>query len=727
MSAPVKQRSKPNLMQMSSQLQLLDIPIHENAELAPSPRTPLSPEYNEMNHNILWEGEIFENVQSLRHFRDSKSFVDHVLKTSHLSAIHQHFRNQILNYSVPTANVVASQSFGNNYNRIRQNRAKMNLVNSPEDIEDDFRDSDEDEEKKTNPNFVQYALPKRASFPKILNYDYRSVMDEFIKTYFFTPGFELLAGETPSDWKEHPESPLFTQILVPKDDDDVNTEFLMYFAQELNCLWKKLYREVNKNVSEHPYRYSFIPLRHPGIFVPGGRFREIYYWDTFWIIQGLLCCGMIESSIKLVENLADLVDRFGFVPNGTRKYYLTRSQPPMLILMANEVYNASKDIEWIQSILPSLVKEYEFWTKPPMQVSIVSAKKKQHHFSRYFTKMATPRPESYYEDRMTAMLANGNVEIEKELYRNIRTAAASGWDFSSRWCFDKNGAFGSKEIVPRKTSFHLIRDSPDMLLRMMSLTGASNLHDIAEDAATSTVDQVFDEFAHNRMQFTGDFSMLKTDIVNVVPVDLNVFVCKAERCLSRFYHDIGDKEHADQFKANEVRRMESISCVLWDNYHHQFRDWNFRYKCFGNLNVASNFSPLWLQCEDKTLKAKQKLLLESLSNSNLVCGGGIVCSLFETGEQWDYPNCWAPVNHVIIEGLFYMGEKEYALKLANIWINNNYHTYLATKKMHEKYHCDRYGTGGGGEYKPQFGFGWTNGVCLRLMQLFGPSLTLNQN
>eukprot|EP01083_Nonionella_stella_P049971 133062_1 len=607
MSAPVKQRSKPNLMQMSSQLS--DIPIDENAELAPSPRTPLSPEYNEMNHNILWEGEIFENVQSLRHFRDSKSFVDHVLKTSHLSAIHQHFRNQILNYSVPTANVVASQSFGNNYNRIRQNRAKMNLVNSPEDIEDDFRDSDEDEEKKTNPNFVQYALPKRASFPKILNYDYRSVMAEFIKT---------------------------------------------------------------------------ITIVHSNI---GSQRRRLFM----------------------------------------EKYYLTRSQPPMLILMANEVYNASKDIEWIQSILPSLVKEYEFWTKPPMQVSIVSAKKKQHHFSRYFTKMATPRPESYYEDRMTAMLANGNVEIEKELYRNIRTAAASGWDFSSRWCFDKNGAFGSKEIVPRKTSFHLIRDSPDMLLRMMSLTGASNLHDIAEDAATSTVDQVFDEFAHNRMQFTGDFSMLKTDIVNVVPVDLNVFVCKAERCLSRFYHDIGDKEHADQFKANEVRRMESISCVLWDNYHHQFRDWNFRYKCFGNLNVASNFSPLWLQCEDKTLKAKQKLLLESLSNSNLVCGGGIVCSLFETGEQWDYPNCWAPVNHVIIEGLFYMGEKEYALKLANIWINNNYHTYLATKKMHEKYHCDRYGTGGGGEYKPQFGFGWTNGVCLRLMQLFGPSLTLNQN
>ena len=143
--------------------------------------------------------------------------------------------------------------------------------------------------------------------------------------FFFNPGFELLAGETPSDWNQNPNSKLFTKILakrVRRQSADSNTKQLLWFANELNGLWKTLYREVNKNVSSQPYRYSFIPLKHPGIFIPGGRFREIYYWDSLWIIQGLLTCGMVDSARKLAENLADLVDRYGFIPNGTRKVWL---------------------------------------------------------------------------------------------------------------------------------------------------------------------------------------------------------------------------------------------------------------------------------------------------------------------------------------------------------------------------------------------------------------------
>ena len=212
----------------------------------------------------------------------------------------------------------------------------------------------------------------------------------------------MLGGQKPIDWQEKPKSKLFADILLPKDDKDHNTEFLIEFAQELNRLWQILYRVVDKNVAHQPEKYSFIPLKHPGIFVPGGRFREIYYWDSFWIVQGLLTCGMIQSAIHMVENLADLVDRFGFIPNGTRKYYLTRSQPPLLILMANEVYTVTKDKKWLQSILPSLVKEYKYWTSSPIQVSIIrcigdECEDKQYKFARYYSAESTPRPESYYE------------------------------------------------------------------------------------------------------------------------------------------------------------------------------------------------------------------------------------------------------------------------------------------------------------------------------------------
>lgn len=145
------------------------------------------------------------------------------------------------------------------------------------------------------------------------------------------------------------------------------------------------------------------------------------------------------------------------------------------------------------------------------------------------------------------------------------------------------------------------------------------------------------------------------------------------------------------------------------------------------MDMASNWIPLWLGTDNKHFNEKRVLLVESLKASKLICGGGIVTTLHETDEQWDYPNCWAPLNSMIIEGLyFYTKERKLATKLANIWVNNNYHTFVSSKKMHEKYHCQYYGRGGGGEYKPQTGFGWTNGVCLRLMEIFGTEISLSQ-
>eukprot|EP01084_Bolivina_argentea_P070895 128917_1 len=678
-------------------------------------RSNSSIQYVDIGFNLLWEGVIFENVQSLRHFKDSKSFVDHVLKTGQLDLIQNHFTNNIVNYTPSTVKLASSRSFCNT----KQRMALAALANSKVEL----IKTDHDESKQ---NDSYNELTKLASFPRITNMTdrYHSIMDEFMKSYFFNPGFELLAGQTPSDWNANPETDLFNKILLPKNDKDNNSKKLLYFANELNKLWKILYRECNKHVSDQPYKYSFIPLKHPYIFVPGGRFREIYYWDTFWIIQGLLCCGMIESSIKLVENLVDLVDRYGFVPNGTRKYYLTRSQPPLLTLMVNEIYNVTKDKKWLKSILKSLVKEYEYWTNQPIQVSIISKHDDnlKYNFSRYYSTNTTARPESYYEDRMTAFLES-NEDKHGDIYRNIRAAAASGWDFSSRWYYDNNGAYGSKQIIPRQVSFNILDDTSN-LLKLMDQTSIQLDH-VLSDAATSINEEIFDEFAQERIQFTHEFSMIKLDTCNVIPVDLNIFLCKVEGYLSTFYAEIGNKEKADEFKLYQNSRINGILALLWDEEYNQFRDWNFKYKCFGNLNIASNFIPLWLECEHKEFNDKKELLVESLNKSNLICGGGIVTTLYETGEQWDYPNCWAPLNSIIIEGLYFMGQQNMALKIANIWINNNYNTFLISKKMHEKYHCDRYGTGGGGEYKPQFGFGWTNGVCLKLLKMFGTKIKLN--
>lgn len=100
----------------------------------------------------------------------------------------------------------------------------------------------------------------------------------------------------------------------------------------------------------------------------------------------------------------------------------------------------------------------------------------------------------------------------------------------------------------------------------------------------------------------------------------------------------------------------------------------------------------------------------------------MLTSSYETGQQWDAPNAWAPLQHVLIQGLRDSGVpqgQELAEKLARAWVRNNRLAFERTGHMHEKYDARVPGAaGGGGEYEPQVGFGWTNGVMLELLRLY---------
>eukprot|EP01084_Bolivina_argentea_P282073 482754_1 len=445
----------------------------------------------------------------------------------------------------------------------------------------------------------------------------------------------------PKDFTANPQTDLFKHLLH-------GNNALLSFALELNNLWKLFYREIDsEQIEMEQDNTNFIPLKHNLMVVPGGRFNEMYYWDSYWIIQ---------------------VDRFGFVPNGTRTYYTQRSQPPLLTLMVKEIYNITNDTKWLKQMMPSLIKEYEYWTSYPKQVCI----HKHIKLSRYYSSISLARTESFYYDNKAVEHIDCNEEKMK-IFCNIHSSAESGWDFSSRWFYNKNGTFSNGSV----------------------------------------------------------FEMRYLDTNNVIPVDLNSFLCKIENCLSYFCKIIGEDNMSLKFNENMKQRKNGMIELLWDDDNKQFRDWNIYYKCHGNVNYLSNFIPLWVNdlhydlndSVSVTFNEKRKYLLESLINSDLYCDRGFVTSLFETGEQWDYPNCWPPLNSIMIESLMQMGESEESRKLANIWIDQLYQTYLKTNQMHEKYDCRYYNGGNGGEYQSQTGFGWTNGGALQIIKMFNKQIT----
>lgn len=186
---------------------------------------------------------------------------------------------------------------------------------------------------------------------------------------------------------------------------------------------KQMWHFLHQSSDEKNSLSSLIALPKPYI-IPGGRFREVYYWDCYFTCEGLRVDGKIQMIKDIADNFAYLIDTVGFVPNANRKYYLTRSQPPLFYLIVNILYQ-ELGISAIKKYLPSLEKEYSFW---------MNAQRNVNGLNRYWDESATPRPESYREDIEHAQ----NIANKPDFYRNIRAACESGWDFSSRWFANTN-------------------------------------------------------------------------------------------------------------------------------------------------------------------------------------------------------------------------------------------------------------------------------------------------
>ncbi|HEX9852339.1 MAG TPA: trehalase family glycosidase, partial [Woeseiaceae bacterium] len=242
------------------------------------------------------------------------------------------------------------------------------------------------------------------------------------------PGFDLQAFVRQNF--DLPDARLESAALPA--DNDVRTQ--------IGNLWPKLTRAADRKE-----QYSSLIELPRAYVVPGGRFRELYYWDSYFTMLGLAASGKVRMLEDMVDNFAFLVDRIGFIPNGTRTYYCTRSQPPFFVLMIELLASVSGGQKVFDKYFPQLEKEYEFWMAgagglTAGQTAVRRAVRVDDTLlNRYWDDAAEPRQESYAEDKA---LAAGTKREPAQLYRDIRAACESGWDFSSRW-FGETRSIGS--------------------------------------------------------------------------------------------------------------------------------------------------------------------------------------------------------------------------------------------------------------------------------------------
>jgi alpha,alpha-trehalase len=223
-------------------------------------------------------------------------------------------------------------------------------------------------------------------------------------------------------------------FILPKPPQSNYTTKEKDVVTHINNLWNVLKRNADTAVNGS----SLLPLPYPYI-VPGGRFGEIYYWDSYFTMLGLKESGRADMIENMVKNFAYLIDTYGHIPNGNRSYYISRSQPPFFSLMV-ELLASIKGDKVIQTFLPEMEKEYKFWMEGADQLKIGEAHRRVVKLNdgtilnRYWDDAATPRPEGFKED---VAVAEKSGRDKEEMYRNLRAGAESGIDFSTRWFDDK--------------------------------------------------------------------------------------------------------------------------------------------------------------------------------------------------------------------------------------------------------------------------------------------------
>lgn len=398
-----------------------------------------------------------------------------------------------------------------------------------------------------------------------------------------------------------------------------------------------------------PPAYSSLLYVPKPYVVPGGAFQEFYYWDSYFTMLGLIPDGHMDLARDLVDDFSYLIETYGHIPNGARTFYLSRSQPPVYFLMVG-LLDPDPAKAWAGH-LRDLEREYAFWMAGAQRLRPGQARRNVVELpdgsilNRYWDDRDTPRDEGYRNDVLTARAAARRPPAQ--LYRDIRAAAESGWDFSSRW-------FGDRQHM----------------------------------------------------------TTIRT--TSIVPVDLNSLLYGLEEAISSGCAQEQDRACQRDFAARAHRRRRAMDRYLWDPRAGCFEDYDWqRGKREEELSAATLY-PLFVGLAT----SQQASRVAGAVKSQLLEGGGVVTTTIHSGQQWDAPNGWAPLQWIAVRGLARYGNDALAHDIASRWVATVRRVYANTGKIFEKYDVEHALPGGGGEYPVQDGFGWTNGVTRGLLQLY---------
>jgi alpha,alpha-trehalase len=435
-----------------------------------------------------------------------------------------------------------------------------------------------------------------------------------------------------------------------------------------------------------PAGLLYLPSKY---VVPGGRFNEMYGWDSYFIIRGLVRDKRLDLAQGMVENFFFEIEHYGAVLNANRTYYLTRSQPPFLSSMILAVYEAQKaagheDRAWLEKAYGYAARDYGLWTREPHLAGSTG-------LSRYYDFGNGPAPES----------------LKDETGHLTQVAAY----------FLGHPGGGRGYLVPAKSGdASQERLGPLFGLQVCDTTTSMARSDCASAGSAALISDYYKgdrAMRESGYDISFRFGPFGAATHHYAPVCLNSLLYKTEEDLALMSDLLGHKKEAVDWRRRADDRKERIQNYLWDAKRGLYFDYDFEKQLQSSYEYVTTFLPMWTGI---ATPEQARAIMKNLAVFEKP--GGLVMSPYESGGQWDYPYAWAPNQLLADEGIRRYGFKDEADRVSYEFLSTVAENFRRDGTIREKYNAVTRSSETqvtAGYHMNIVGFGWTNGVFLALL------------
>jgi alpha,alpha-trehalase len=433
--------------------------------------------------------------------------------------------------------------------------------------------------------------------------------------------------------------------------------------------------------------HGLLYLEHKYV-VPGGRFNEMYGWDSYFIIRGLLRAGRVELARGMVDNFFFEIENYGAMLNANRTYYLTRSQPPFLSSMFVDVYDAlqksgQKDPAWLAKAYADLEKDYEMWNREP-HLAGDTGLARYYDFGEGPPAEAVQDESGFYRKVSTYFFFHPG-QADNYIQENLRgaTQSVAGSLYSQQVC-DVPMTMARAECEKRR-EFKLSSDY---------YKGDRSMRESGFDVSFR-------------------FGPFGSATHHYAPVCLNSLLYKTEKDLEQISRWLGHSADAEKWSKRAEERKKLVTRYLWDEKAGWFFDYNLQTSARSSYRYATTFYPLWAGL---ATPEQAKAVVKNLPA--LDHPGGVAMSTQETEAQWDLPYGWGNIEMLVVDALRRYGFKADADRVSYEFLATVAENFRRDGNIREKYNVVTRSSEAHVELGYQMnvvGFGWTNAAFLELL------------